>query len=130
MSQAVLSLLMLVFFKFSHLDQFEVGMNASRYEAYGDGVQVAAGYDSSGQARIVTAPGPDSGTPSLIRVFDQKGTRLAEWIAFPEFDFSAHLAIGELGFGAGEEVVVAPGPGPPNPPLVRIFDLQGSDHVF
>lgn len=126
MSQAVLSLLMLVFFKFSHLDQFEVGMNASRYEAYGDGVQVAAGYDSSGQARIVTAPGPDSGTPSLIRVFDQKGTRLAEWIAFPEFDFSAHLAIGELGFGAGEEVVVAPGPGPPNPPLVRIFDLQGT----
>jgi hypothetical protein len=126
MSQAVLSVLMLVFFKFSHLDQFEVGLDASRYEAYGDGVQVAAGYDASGRARIVTTPGPDSGTASLIRVFDHEGTRLSEWVAFSEFDFSAHIAVGELGFGAGEEVVVAPGPGPPNPPLIRIFNLQGT----
>jgi hypothetical protein len=117
---------MLVFFKFSHLDQFEVGLDASRYEAYGDGVQVAAGYDASGRARIVTTPGPDLGTASLIRVFDHEGNRLSEWVAFPEFDFSAHIAVGELGFGAGEEVVVAPGPGPPNPPLIRIFNLQGT----
>ena len=125
-SQATLSILMLVFFKFSHLDQFEVGLDASRYEAYGDGVQVAAGYAASGQARIVTAPGPDLGTPSLIRVFDQQGIRLTEWVAFPEFDFSAHLAMGDLGFGSGDEIVVAPGPGPPNPPILRIFDLQGA----
>lgn len=126
MSQAILSLLVLVFFKYSHLEHFEIGLDASRYEAYGDGTLVAAGYDAQGQARIVTAPGPDLGTPSRIRVFDQEGRLLAEWTAFPEFDFSASISVGEAGFTEGEEVLVTPGPGPANPPLLRIFDLEGT----
>ncbi len=124
-SQAVLGILLAVFFKQGMLGSFSVGRPGFRFESYGDGVQVAAGYSGSGEAVIVTLPGPERGRSSLVRVFDPSGTLLNEWTAFPEFGFSGRIAVGDVGFGAGDEVVAVPGPGESNPPLVRVFSLDG-----
>jgi hypothetical protein len=124
-SQAVLGLLLAMFFKPGILDGFSVGRPGFRYESYGDGVQVAAGYAAGGVPVIATLPGPDREHRSLIRIFDPSGRLLKEWAAFPEFDFSARFAVGDLGFGAGDELVAVPGPAESNPPLVRVFSLNG-----
>jgi hypothetical protein len=125
LSQAVLSLCLMVFLKYGHLDQLQVGKAGYRYSYYGGGVTVAGGYDAKRRPFVATLPGPDKGVPSLVRVFDLEGRLQSEWTAFEQFDFSGHLAVGDLGFEDGDEVVVAPGPGPGNPPLVRIFTPDG-----
>ncbi|MFZ0428854.1 MAG: hypothetical protein WAO20_12120, partial [Acidobacteriota bacterium] len=125
LSHAVLGSLLVLFFKQGGLDEFQVGLPGHRFESYGDGVQVAGGYNARGEPLVVTLPGPDRGHRSLVRVFDSRGKQQSEWVAFPEFDFSGRLAVGDLGFGPGDEVVVVPGPAPGNPPRVRIFDRQG-----
>ncbi len=107
------------------LDSFGVGKPGFRYEGYGHGVQVAAGYGPHGEALIVTLPGPDRKTPSLVQVFSPDGRRQAAWTAFPEFGYSARMAVGELGYGPGDELAIVPGPGSGNPALVRIFTLEG-----
>ncbi|MGH9341607.1 MAG: CPBP family glutamic-type intramembrane protease [Acidobacteriota bacterium] len=125
LSQACLGIVLILFFKYDLLDQFKIGQPGYRYEAYGDGVQVTAGYDSQGRPFIATLPGPDWGTAATVRVFTPEGQRLAQWNAFEGLDFSGSISAGDLGFAPGDEIAVAPGPGPSNPPLVRIFDLQG-----
>ncbi len=125
LSQALLVTLLMFFMKYSVLGQFEVGRPGYRYDYYGQGVKVAGGYDAKGNPIVVTLPGPDRGTLSKVRVFDPTGKRLREWVAFPEFGYSGELAVGELGFGPGDEIVVAPGPGASNPPWIRIFDHSG-----
>ncbi|MDA2933675.1 hypothetical protein MYX82_04975 [Acidobacteria bacterium AH-259-D05] len=124
-SHAVLAALVLVFFKFSILNQFQIGRPGHRYEAFGDGVLVAAGYDATQQAFIATLPGHDRKTPSLVRLFRPDGTLLREWVAFQEGGFSGNLAVGDLGYDEGDEIAVAPGPGPGNPSRVRVFNSAG-----
>jgi membrane protease YdiL (CAAX protease family) len=126
-SHALLGILLVVFFKFSGFDQLQVGRSGFAFRTYGDGVIVAAGYDRSRQPFIATLPGHDRGTRSLLRVFEPSGKLRFEWIAFPDHDFSGKLAIGELGFGQGDEIVVSPGPGIRNPPEVRIFSISGTE---
>ncbi len=125
LSHALLGLLLSGFFKFDGLDQFRVGKGGYPYTIYGDGVQVAAGYDALGQPVIVTLPGLDRSSASHVRVHRPDGTLLHDWIAFPGLGYSGNLAVGELGFGPGDEIAVAPGPGVRNPPHVRIFSLSG-----
>ncbi len=125
-SHASVAVVLLVFFKYGLVDQFQVGSPGYRYEFYGTGVKVAAGYDVNNQAIIATLPGPDQGTTALLRVFSCEGRKLAEWEVFETLGFSGEIAVGDLGFGSGDEVAVAPGPGPNNPPLIRIFDLRGN----
>ncbi len=125
LSQAVLVTLLMFFMKYSLLGQFEVGKPGYRYDYYGQGVKVAGGYGEKGNPIIVTLPGPDRGTSSRIRVFDPAGRQLNEWVAFPEFGYSGEFAVGDLGFGPGDEIVVAPGPGGRNPQWIRIFDQTG-----
>lgn len=107
------------------LDSFGVGKQGFRYQGYGDGIQVAAGWDRAGSPVVVTLPGPDRGRASQIRVATPDGRLLAAWTAFPEYDFSGRFAVADLGLGPGDEVVVVPGPGSGNPALVRIFSLDG-----
>jgi hypothetical protein len=126
LSQAFLTSLLLLFFKYGWVNQFEVGYPGYRYDFYGSGVKVAAGYDERSNPIIATLPGADRGTQARVRVFDIGGQKLAEWDAFEELDFSGEISVGDLGFGPGDEVAVAPGPGPSNPPRVRIFDLKGN----
>ncbi len=126
LSQAFLTTLLILFFKYGWANQFEVGYPGNRYDFYGSGVKVAAGYDEYGNPIIATLPGADRGTQSRLKIFDASGHKLAEWDAFKELDFSGEFSVGDLGFGPGDEVAVAPGPGPNNPPRVRIFDLKGN----
>jgi hypothetical protein len=51
---------------------------------------------------------------------------ITEWEAFEELGYSGRISVGELGFGPGHEVVVCPGPGPGNPAIVKIYDLNGN----
>ena len=124
-SHLLLASLVLVFFKFSIFNQFQVGRPGHRYAAFGDGVLVAAGFDAAEQAFIATLPGHDRETPSLVRLFRPDGTLLREWVAFEEQGFSGNLAVGDLGYKAGDEIAVAPGPGPGNPSVIRVFNSSG-----
>lgn len=123
-SHWLLATLLLLFFKADTL-QFAVGRAGFRYEAYGGGVLVAGGRDAEGFPVVVTVPGPDRGKPSLVKVFHPDGTLLKSWNAFPTLDFSGQLAMGDLGFEAGDEVVLAPGPVGDNPAQVKIYSLEG-----
>jgi membrane protease YdiL (CAAX protease family) len=125
LSHALLAALVLVFFKFSLFDQFQIGRPGQRYEAFGDGVLVASGYDAAGAGFIATLPGHDRRRTSLLRLFSPDGSLLTEWVAFENHDFSGNLAVGDLGFQEGDEIVVAPGPAPGNPSLVRVFNTLG-----
>ena len=124
-SQAVITTTLLLFFKYSLLGQFQIGYPGQRYQSYGSGVQVSAGYDARGKALIVTLPAPDQGVRAQVRVFDASGQRQSEWTAYENFGFSGNAAVGDLGFGPGDEVAVTPGPGASNPAVVRIFDATG-----
>ena len=125
LSHSLLTTLLLLFFKYDFVSQFQIGPPGYRYEFYGSGVKVAAGYDGQGNPVIATVPGSDRGTQALVRIFTIDGRKLAEWEAFEKLDFSGEISLGDLGFGAGDELAVSPGPGSSNPPLVRTFDLQG-----
>lgn len=125
-SHATLATLVLLFFKYETLNQFQVGSPHFRYEGYGDGAQVAGGRDANGRPWIATLPGPDKNSPALVRIFTPQGERIREWNAFERFEFSGVLASGDLGFSPGDELVVVPGPGQDNPPNVRIFDSAGN----
>lgn len=125
-SHFMLGICLSFFLKTGLMGQLQVGPGGFRYEAYGDGVSVAAGYGSRGEPFIAAVPGPDRGNASLVRVFTPGGELLAEWKAFPEFDFSAMIAAGDAGFGPGDEIIAVPGPGPDNPPVVRIFTPGGN----
>ena len=46
LSHSVLGVLLAVLFKFAVLDQFQVGQTGFAYTTFGDGVSVAAGYDT------------------------------------------------------------------------------------
>ena len=45
--------------------------------------------------------------------------------AFPQLRFSAEIAVGDVGFGPGDEIVLSPGPGEGNPPLIRVYSPEG-----
>ena len=126
LSQAFLTTIFLLFFKYGFVNQFQVGSPGYRYEFYGSGVKVAAGYDADNNPVIATLPGSDKGTKALVRIFTMEGRKLAQWEAFQELDFSGEISVGDLGFGPGDELAVTPGPGPYNPPLVRVFDFKGN----
>jgi hypothetical protein len=115
----------MLFFKHGALNQFEVGRAGYRFDLYGSGVKVAAGYDRNGAPLVATLPGPDRGVLAEVRRFTADGRLLAKWIAFPEFGFSGEIAVGDLGFGPGDEIAVTPGPGRENPPIIRVFDDAG-----
>jgi FG-GAP repeat len=94
------------------------------------GVRVAlADFDHDRRPEIVTAPGP--GLESEIGVFTQEwvngrdwGTRLAHFDAFePSFLGGANVAAGDVTGNAGNEIVVASGPGRQGE--VRVFDSGG-----
>lgn len=125
LSHALLAALVLVFFKFSLFDQFQIGRPGQRYEAFGDGVLVASGYDAAGEGFIATLPGHDRGKTSLVRLFSPEGNLLTEWVAFEDYRFSGNLSVGDLGYQDGDEIVVAPGPAPGNPSLIRVFNRAG-----
>ncbi len=127
LSQTSLTILLMLFFKSGPLDHFQVGAPGKRFEYYGEGVRVAAGYGKSGEPMVGTLPGPDQGRPSQLRLFDANGQLLREWVAFPEYDFSGELAMGDLiPTMPGDEIIATPGPGYRNPPLLRIFDNTGN----
>ncbi len=125
LSQAILSGCLILFFKHGFLNQFQVGKPGHRYEYYGGGVNVAGGYDSNGKPFVVAVPGPDKGMHARVRVFDVDGKLRSEWTALSDLDFSGQVAVGNLGWGPGDEIVVSAGPGPRNPPLIQIFSSSG-----
>ncbi len=124
-SHFLLGVCLSFFLKVGVMGGLQVGPGGFRFESYGDGVTVAAGYGSRQSPFIATVPGPDRGNESHIRIFSPRGELLSEWTAFPEFDFSAMISVGDVGFGPGDEILAVPGPGSDNPPLVRIFNISG-----
>lgn len=88
-----------------------------------EGMTVAVGdVHGKGSASIVVAPGP--GTQPKIRVFDDHGKRLAEFLAYEQgFRGGVSVAAGDVDADGVQEIIVAPGPG--RAPYIRIFDRRG-----
>lgn len=128
-SHALLGCVLFLFFKQGLLHQSSVGYPGYRYDYYGGGVVVAAGYDEKGEAFIVTLPGHDPKEKARVRVFTVEGQLRNEWDAFPEHFYSGRVSVGDLGLTPGDEIVVSPGPGNGNPPAVRVFDSKGQKLV-
>lgn len=127
LSHVLLGILLAAGFKHDGLDQFRVGKGGYPYTIFGDGVFVAAGYDEKGAPFIATLPGQDRSHSSRVRIYRPNGEALSEWTAFERYGFSGNIAVGDLGFGPGDEVAVAPGPGVRNPPEIRIFTPSGRE---
>lgn len=127
LAHSLLAVLLLV----STGGDFRIGKPGHRFGAYGGGVLVAGGYFGDGTPFVATVPGHDLGVPSVIKLFLPDGTFVRQWEAFPEYDFSANLAVGDLGSSEGDSIVAAPGPAPGNPAEIRVFDTKGETlHSF
>ncbi len=90
--------------------------------AFTGGVTVAAGdLDGDGVADVATAA--DAGGGPHVRVWSGKtGQQLASFFAFePEFTGGVRLAVGRFRAGAGDQLVLAAGPG--GGPRVRVLDF-------
>ena len=125
-SQILITTTLLLFFKFDVFNQFKIGPAGYRFHYYGSGVKVGGGYDGKGQPFVATVPSPDWVTRSQVKVFSADGKERASWTAFPQLRFSAEIAVGDVGFGPGDEIVVSPGPGGGNSPLIRVYSPEGS----
>ena len=121
LSHSLLAVLLLV----STGHDYSIGRSGYRFGAYGGGVLVAGGYLGTGKPFIATVPGYEPGVPSLVKLFLPDGTFIRQWEAFPEYGFSANLAVGDLGSGSGDSIVTAPGPAPGHPAEIRVFDTEG-----
>src|SRR5206468_4828563 len=100
------------------------GVRRTSFEAYpatvSFGVRLAVGNVlGDGRAEIVTTPGPgDAGAD--VRIFDGTGSPLGGFTAFDGgFGGGASVATGDVDGDGREELVVAPGAVPLNPPYVR-----------
>lgn len=126
-SHALLGCLLFLFFKQGLLHQSSVGYGGYRYDYYGGGVVVSAGYDETGEPFIVTLPGHDPKEKARVRVFTVEGKLKSEWEAFSELYYSGRVSAGDLDLEPGDEIAVSPGPGNGNPPSVKVFDKRGRE---
>lgn len=83
------------------------------------GVDVATGdFDADGIDEVITAPGP--GRLPEIRVFNRKGEKLAEFLAYPEsFRGGVTVAAADIDGDGTTEIIT--GAGPTGGPQVRVF---------
>ena len=99
----------------------------------GGGFVAAADFAKNGQAHPVV--GLDAGTVPLVRVFDPKGNKATEWLAYDKgFKGGVRVAVGPR-----NHVVAAPGPvlknstvrifdaGRPNVPVAEVVPFPGFD---
>jgi len=87
------------------------GSSAATGDLFGDG-----------KIKIVTANGP--GAEPWVRVYDQKGKLLKEFLAYNQnFKGGVRLAVGDYDLDGQAEIITVPGPG--GGPHVRIFDGFG-----
>jgi len=127
LSHFVLSLALVTFVKDPWLNGLHVGPRRHRYDAYGQGVIVAAGRIlPGGSPQIAAARGPHSGNDSTVRLFDSSGNMLREYQAFDDgISHGVNLAVARGAETPGGVIVAAPGPGRSNPPLIRLLDAEG-----
>ncbi len=95
---------------------------------YKYGVNVAAGdINCDGYDEIITAPGPGSGNPAEVNIFDRNGNRLSELsiIAY-NYKYGATVAAGDFNGDGYNEVIVGTGGGSGIPAYVKIFAYDPS----
>lgn len=107
----------------------EVTMNwTPKFQPLALAVAIAATVCSVASATSFThiAFGTDEGQEARVRVYDQdSGLRTANFVPFPGFTGGARVAVGNVDpTNAGDEVVVAAGPG--GQPLVRVYAVTGT----
>lgn len=81
---------------------------------------------------IITGDGPAKQARDVVSVYDEYGTRMEVWQAGTSFNgYGAQVASGDIDMDGVAEILVAPGPGPDNTAIVKIFDAYGIEkYVF
>ena len=99
------------------------GFFAFDKEEYRAGISVAGGdIDGDGTFEIIVGAGP--GQPPIVRVFNQNGLLLTEWLAYGQgFRGGIRVAVGDIDGDGKDEIVTGAGPG--GGPHIRVFDGQG-----
>jgi len=88
------------------------------------GVNIATA-DLSGDSNLEIITAPRSAGGPHVRVFDQRGTVISQFMAFdPKFRGGLSLAVGDVDGDGVRDIVVAPESG--GSPQVRVFDQQGN----
>lgn len=92
-------------------------------ENFKGGVNVASGdVDGDGVDEIITGAGPGGGPQ--VRVFDQKGTLIAQFFAYENtFTGGVFVAAADTNLDGKDEIITGPGAG--REPHVRVFNLKG-----
>ncbi|HOZ37054.1 MAG TPA: S8 family peptidase [bacterium] len=87
------------------------------------GVRVGiADVNNDGQKEIITVPG--AGYQPLIRIFNQTGKQLSEFLAFNSFfKGGLSIAVGDVNNDKFEEIIIGPGPG--TQAYVKVFNHYG-----
>src|SRR5262249_15439070 len=89
------------------------------------GIEVAAGdVNGDGVADIVTVA--QSAGPNVVRVFDGRNAQLlSQFLAIgPTWTHGLHVAAGDVNGDGRAEIII--GSGPTGPPIVQVFNLQGT----
>jgi hypothetical protein len=93
---------------------------------HGYSVNIAgADVNGDGYAEVITGAGPHRRARDDIKVFDENGQGIADFIAYIVRHHGANVAGGDLDGDGVAEIVVGAGSGPGNRAVVKIFDING-----
>jgi sugar lactone lactonase YvrE len=111
----------------NHLEDFTMTAFPYIFGAY----VASADFDSDGYYEIITGAGPEMKTPAHVKVFtyDISAQTLVEsGIDFLAYDtmYGARVAAGDVDGDGTPELITAPGPGPSNIGIIRVWKIDTS----
>lgn len=86
--------------------------------------------DSDWQDELVVGYGPDPKNDSVLKILkfnNNQFTEILSQVAYEDLKYGVTAALGDLDGDKLPEIITAPGPGPHNPALIKIWKLNGTE---